>query len=254
MSNFTHTENYQLMLWDLHKPAQRRILITFLRYYRKNKYKQIKEVFPERETLAFESECSLRTVKRYINCEDDENFKLVMEKKVRRNFQKGKHTSNIYENFNKPFFDFLEKMDELGWLKNYKKHRKWINEEVIKYDGFVHEKWMKKRKLSTTKRAAVEPPKRATIKTSSYGDTLNNSTKNKSANDKCSRIKEALLREEKLLRSTVIWIRNNLLPHIAIAVKQDLDWFGRHKMRSIDGYIVDSVKRNSRKYFEGKNS
>lgn len=97
---------------------------------------------PERETIARIANCSLGSVKLFINKFDD----VLLNHETRRNFKTNRHTSNLYK-FNVYFFEWLVLFDAAGFfgrlLRSVKYALKILKEQIWKLymenEWFIHE-------------------------------------------------------------------------------------------------------------------
>lgn len=119
-----------------------KILKALLWFHKEKVAGNFEVVFPERDTIARMSKCSLCSVANFIKKFEG----IIFSHKTRRNFETGKHNSNIYF-FNKDFMDhviLLEGTSYLDRLIKFKNERlKQLKIEIwqkfMKNEYFLHE-------------------------------------------------------------------------------------------------------------------
>ena len=131
--------------------TERKILKTYLHFYRKRLMGVHKITCPERDTVSEMSKCSLRSVASFIKKFDN----CIIKKKNRWNQDKGRHDPNMYD-FNQDFMEHMVLLQETGYLgklirlrgndlkevkielgKKYEQDRWFLHEILYKRKGFI---------------------------------------------------------------------------------------------------------------------
>lgn len=121
-------------------PAFFRILMTLFRFEREMRAGNYNGVFPSRELIAKNADCSVDRVKQFNQyCSKLGKGELVSVTQ-RFNFKTRKYKSNTYRMHDK-LFEMLFRLDGLGLLKNWKKHRSYLHTQLLEDEAFILKKW-----------------------------------------------------------------------------------------------------------------
>jgi hypothetical protein len=100
-------------------PVEKRVAERYYYYWKLRKYKKIEAIYVTIKTIAKEARCHFKSVSKFLKRNAWMFFDKILRKKVRPECQ---HTNNVYLP-GKGLFQFMEYLENLGFLKNWEKHK-----------------------------------------------------------------------------------------------------------------------------------